>query len=448
MSNWEWQLSCATALEQCSLDSRLRGNDEKARGNDGIALAATGIQFRVHHSPFFFRYSTFAFPVPPSQFTALRAPSATICRAEPWRLYYVPVQMANSDRAGRRGLVPAGIIGKGRPMRRIAVINQKGGVGKTTTTANLGAALAKAGRRVLLVDLDPQGHLSLHFGCEVAGEEPSVFDVLVNDSAIKDVARVIGKRTTVVPAQVDLAAAEAHLINTPGRELILRQALDAYDKPHDVLLIDCPPSLGVLTINALVASTEVMIPLQAHFLALQGLGKLLETVALVRQRINPELRVSGIVLCMHEQATKLAGEVVDDIRAFLESSRGTDQPWADAVLYETCIRRNIKLAEACSYGQTVFEYAPKSNGALDYANLALEMVRLEKAAAAGEQSQPRHRQNDDMPSELEQATDSPPDEAAATESTPAGIEPGDPQSDRNGSADSCPNADKARLRVG
>jgi chromosome partitioning protein len=152
--------------------------------------------------------------------------------------------------------------------------------------------------------------------------------------------------------------------------VILREALSPIDNEHDIMLIDCPPSLGVLTVNALVASTEVLIPLQAHFFALQGLSKLLDTVTLVRQRINPKLHVGGVVLCMYESATRLAGEVVNDLVKFLEASRGTACAWADARVYQTSIRRNIKLAESCSFGQTVFDYAPRSHGAIDYARLA------------------------------------------------------------------------------
>lgn len=258
-------------------------------------------------------------------------------------------------------------------MRRIAVINQKGGVGKTTTTANLGAALALAGQRVLLIDLDPQAHLSLHYGVEVEEGQDSIYDVLTSSVPIPAVARQVRKNVTLVPADIDLAAAEAELISVTGREVILREALKATHTAFDLLLIDCPPSLGVLTINALAAVDEVLMPLQAHFFALQGVGKLLDTVGLVRQRINSTLKVEGIVLCMHEAATRLAAEVVDDLSQFLHAARGTDVAWADARIYETRIRRNIKLAESCSFGQTVFDYAPRSHGALDYAALAREL---------------------------------------------------------------------------
>ncbi|UCC30918.1 MAG: ParA family protein [Phycisphaerales bacterium] len=270
-------------------------------------------------------------------------------------------------------------------MRRIAVINQKGGVGKTTTTANLGAALARSGSRVLLIDFDPQAHLSLHFGVELSDDQPSIYDVLTASVPIQDVSLNVHDSVTLIPADIDLAGAEAELISVTGREVLLREALEAIGDDYDCLLIDGPPSLGVLTINALVAANEVMIPLQAHFLALQGLSKLLDTVTLVRQRINPDLTVGGIVLCMHEFATRLAGEVVEDLVRFLEGSRGSGTAWADARVYDTYIRRNIKLAESSSFGQTVFDYAPRSNGAIDYARLALEVfgettVALEHAA--------------------------------------------------------------------
>jgi len=261
-------------------------------------------------------------------------------------------------------------------MRRIAVINQKGGVGKTTTTANLAAALALSGADVFLVDLDPQGHLSLHFGVEPGDGQPTVYDVLTAGTPIREAAVKVREHVTIVPADIDLAGAESELVSVMGREVLLREAITAIGEGFDYLLIDCPPSLNVLTVNALVACEEVLIPLQAHFLALQGLGKLLDTVALVRQRINPRLTVSGVVLCMHESATRLANEVVDDLLKYLDSSRRTDAPWAHARLFDTCIRRNIKLAECASFGQTIFDYAPKSNGAADYAKLAEEIFQL------------------------------------------------------------------------
>ena len=258
-------------------------------------------------------------------------------------------------------------------MRRIAVINQKGGVGKTTTTANLGAALARSGQRVLIIDLDPQAHLTLHYGVELADDQPSIYELLTGAMPVEKVSVAARENLTFVPADIDLAAAEVELISVTGREVILREALRGVDDDYDVMLIDCPPSLGVLTINALVAAREVIIPLQAQFFALQGLSKLLDTVTLVRQRINAELTVGGVVLCMHESVTRLAGEVVEDLTRFLEVGRGTEVPWAEARIYETRIRRNIKLAEASSFGKSIFEYAPRSHGAADYAALSVEL---------------------------------------------------------------------------
>jgi len=258
-------------------------------------------------------------------------------------------------------------------MRRIAVINQKGGVGKTTTTVNLAAALAAAGKRVCVIDLDPQAHASTHLGVEPDGTIPSVYDVLVNNKPIADVRRQIEPNLWLVPADINLAAAEVELAGVVGREVILREAL-ANDENFDFLLTDCGPSLGVLTLNALAASSEVFIPLQPHFLALHGLSKLLETTALVSRRINPVLKVSGIVVCLYDSATRLAQEVVVDLKSFLEKSRGANVPWNAARVYETKIRRNVKLAECPSFGQSIFGYAPKSPGAADYAALANEVL--------------------------------------------------------------------------
>ncbi len=259
-------------------------------------------------------------------------------------------------------------------MRTIAVINQKGGVGKTTTVANLGAALALRGLTVCLLDLDPQAHLTLHFGVEPGQPEHSIYDVLVSDAPFLSTVLGINEHLMVVPSVIDLAAAEVELVTTVGREQILRDSLRNVELPCDLMMIDCPPSLGLLTLNALAAADDVVIPLQPHFLALQGLGKLLETVGLVRQRINPNLRVSGVLLCMYETATRLAGEVVQDLRAFFDASRGQDAPWADARLFDTVIRRNIKLAECPSHGQAIFDYDRSSNGATDYGALADEFI--------------------------------------------------------------------------
>jgi chromosome partitioning protein len=208
---------------------------------------------------------------------------------------------------------------------------------------------------------------------ELGDDQLSAYDLLTDSAPVEQVAVSVCENVTIVPADIDLAGAEAELISVTGREVLLREALEPVADSYDYLLIDCPPSLGVLTVNALVAAREVLIPLQAHFLALQGLSRLLDTVTLVRQRINPNLKVNGIVLCLHDASTRLASEVVDDLVGFLDAARGTNVPWADARVYGTCIRRNIKLAESSSFGQTVFDYAPRSHGAIDHAKLAAEL---------------------------------------------------------------------------
>jgi len=258
-------------------------------------------------------------------------------------------------------------------MRRIAVINQKGGVGKTTTAVNLGAALAAAGKRVLLVDLDPQSHLTLHLGLDPAAECGSTYELLTQSRPLAELVRPVGENLWAVGSHIDLAAVEVELVSTIGREVILRDALDSDRTDYDYVLIDCPPSLGVLTINALAAAHEVFIPLQPHYLALHGLSKLLETVALVARRINPQLRVTGVIVCMHESGTRLATEVLEDVAQFLRAAQGHDVPWAGAQIFKTFVRRNIKLAECPSHGLTIFQYAPKSNGAEDYGALAAEV---------------------------------------------------------------------------
>jgi chromosome partitioning protein len=265
-------------------------------------------------------------------------------------------------------------------MRRIAVINQKGGVGKTTTAVNLAAALARRGERVCVLDLDPQAHATTHFGVEPDGDRPSVYDVLVRGRALADVRRDVGENLALIESDINLAAAEVELAGVVGREVILREALAQDAESFDYLLMDCAPSLGVLTINALAAADEVFIPLQPHFFALHGLSKLLETTALVGRRINPGLRVSGVVVCLYDGATRLAQEVVRDLKAFLDASRSAAVPWARAKVFESKVRRNVKLAECPSFGKTIFEYAPKSPGAEDYAALAHEVAGVIEVA--------------------------------------------------------------------
>jgi chromosome partitioning protein len=259
-------------------------------------------------------------------------------------------------------------------MRRIAILNQKGGVGKTTTAVNLAAALARCGQRVCVLDLDPQAHATTHLGIEPDGKSPSMYDVLVNNRPLAEVRRRVADNLWVAGSDINLAAAEVELVGVVGREVILRDLLLQDEGAFDFVLMDCAPSLGVLTLNALSAANEVFIPLQPHFLALHGMGKLFETTALVAKRINPSLKVTGIVLSLYESSTKLAQEVVQDLQDFLDKSRGGTAPWAKARIFGTRIRRNIKLAECPSFGKSIFAYAPHCNGAEDYASLAREVI--------------------------------------------------------------------------
>lgn len=264
--------------------------------------------------------------------------------------------------------------------RRIAFMNQKGGVGKTTTAVNLGAALAQSGKSVCMIDMDPQAHLTLHVGLDPQNLEYSVYDLLIDPelSALSVMHRV-DEELAVVPAEVDLAGAETELVNRPDRQLILRNKLDAAVAHFDYVLIDCPPSLGLLTLNALALAREVIVPMQAHFLALQGLSKLLETVQLVRQNVNSELSVAGVVLCMHDAQTNLAREVVGDLEKFFAQAHDQPVPWNRAVVYQPPIRRNVKLAECPSFGQTIFQYEPWCAGGRDYLALAAAVVEAHAA---------------------------------------------------------------------
>ncbi|GBD36240.1 Sporulation initiation inhibitor protein Soj [bacterium HR36] len=259
-------------------------------------------------------------------------------------------------------------------MRKIAILNQKGGVGKTTTAVNLAAALALAGQRVLVLDLDPQAHATAHFGIAPDGQMPSMYDVLVESKPLAEVRRVVSENLWLCASDINLAAAEVELAGVVGREVILRDALAAEGAEFDYVLMDCGPSLGVLTLNALAAASEVFIPLQPHFLALHGMGKLLETCGLVARRINPNLRVTGIILCLYDASTRLANEVIRDLETYLQKSRALNVPWAQAQIFQTRIRRNIKLAECPGHGMTIFQYDPKSHGAEDYRALCHEVL--------------------------------------------------------------------------
>jgi chromosome partitioning protein len=261
-------------------------------------------------------------------------------------------------------------------MRVIALMNQKGGVGKTTTTVNLGAALAELGKRVCLIDLDPQAHLTINYGVEPSDDIVSLYDMLVDGASFLEAVTKIDDNIALVPSSIDLAAAEVELVSVLGRETLLKKRLESAQHDFDFILLDCPPSLGLLTLNALAVADEVIIPMQPHFLALQGVAKLLETVQLVNKRINPKLKVSGIVLTMFDSQTKLSNEVVAELNSFILHALGKPLPWANARIFKSKIRRNIKLAESPSFGQHILAYEPSSNGAADYRALAREVLTM------------------------------------------------------------------------
>ena len=264
-------------------------------------------------------------------------------------------------------------------MRSIAIINQKGGVGKTTTAVNLAAALAEAGNRVWLVDLDPQAHASLHLGVGMEEDYLSMYDVLTDDVSLDQVRHQVDDHLWISPAHIDLAAAEMELAGAVGREIILRDKMQDVREDFDYIIFDCPPSLSVLTLNALTTANEIFLPLQPHFLALHGLSKLLKTIDLVARRLNPALKLTNVVYCLYDRGTRLANEVINDVEYFLTDQRNTGSVWSDAMSFDTRIRRNIRLAEAPSYGQSIFQYANDSNGAQDYRSLAMEVMQQTQA---------------------------------------------------------------------
>ena len=255
-------------------------------------------------------------------------------------------------------------------MRSIALLNQKGGVGKTTTTANLGACLAMLGKKVLVIDMDPQANLSVHLGVDIHSLKYSVYDII--RGACKPDGVILSTKIhglDIIPANIDLSGAEIELVSVVGRETILKEYLGGVLDRYDYVLIDCPPSLGLLTLNVLTLVHEIFIPLQTEFFALQGVSKLLDTHEVIRKRLNKNLEITGIIFCMYTSRTRLCKEVIEKVK----------EHFAKDQVFDTVIRKNVKLSESPSHGKPIVSYAPGSHGSEDYMSLAKEVVQQENS---------------------------------------------------------------------
>ncbi|WP_378956903.1 ParA family protein [Pelosinus sp. sgz500959] len=249
-------------------------------------------------------------------------------------------------------------------LKVIAIANQKGGVGKTTTSVNLSACLAELGKKVLLVDLDPQGNSTSGFGFDKTKIKQSIYDILVNDIPAENVIlKTQIENLMLLPATIQLAGAEIELVSIMSRETKLKRVLDNVKYNYEYVIIDCPPSLGLLTINALTAANSVLVPIQCEFYALEGLSQLMNTVTLVQKNLNPALSLEGVVLTMFDARTNLSIQVVDEVKNHFRHK-----------VYQTIIPRNVRLSEAPSHGQPVIKYDPKSKGAQVYFDLAREVI--------------------------------------------------------------------------
>ena len=249
----------------------------------------------------------------------------------------------------------------------IAIVNQKGGVGKTTTTVNLSAALAKKGKKVLLIDEDPQGNATSGVGVN-KNQEKSVYDVIINETDIEEtIIQTKVKKLYICPSNINLAGAEVELVSMIARESRLKDKLQAIKEEYDYIIIDCPPSLGLLTVNALTAANSIIIPIQCEYYALEGVGQLMNTVNIIKKQLNKALYIEGVVLTMNDARTNLSNQVISEVKKYFKNN-----------VYKTIIPRNVKLSEAPSYGMPITTYAPLSKGARCYEKLALELIKGNK----------------------------------------------------------------------
>lgn len=250
--------------------------------------------------------------------------------------------------------------------RVIAIANQKGGVGKTTTAINLSAAMGKKGKKVLVIDIDPQGNTTSGFGIEKNELDKTVYDLILGECSIKEaIIPDVCDNLSIIPANVNLAAAEIELIDAEKKEYVLKNEVDWIKDQYDYIFIDCPPSLSMLTVNAMTTAESVLVPIQCEYYAMEGLSQLIHTINLVKKKLNPSLAMEGVVFTMFDSRTNLSQEVVDSVKEALEER-----------VFETTIPRNVRLAEAPSYGKPICDYDSKSAGAESYNKLAEEIIKV------------------------------------------------------------------------